>query len=1278
MNPSPCVPRLLCVLALALACLGNPAEAQSYRTRTYTEIDGLRSTSIHSIAQAQDGRLCVGTRSGIVMYDGSTWETQRFPGLVINQRLDVVHSEEGALLAVEHRSPHRVFQHDGLAWIPFALPLPRGLPESGLAEIAATGSGVGLRFLLSLENGPLVVWNGTHWTKLLDGAQTPVLSLAVTAGRFVLLTEHEIYLLNPEAALPELLRVDTPADQRFYLMAKVPGSERIQVLGKDWFGELNQGVLKRDPNALAFVHQGIQVPEIAIADERGGLYLGSALLAYYYTPTEGTILRGRREGFDPGSMICGFRDREGLIWSGGFRGLTKTYARDWFSYDARHGFGEDEVTVVLELSDGAMLFGHPGSISILDTDMQTRRVTNSANQERILGAVEAEDGQILLAASEAGLLSYSRDSGQVTRLPFSDPADRNPCRFVARDSQGRLMAISRNRVLRQVDGVWTQVPAHPNIWKSNARQLLETRSGALLVTTGKQGVLEAGVPEPRQWSSLDNPQGNDVVCVSQRADGRVWAGTMDGLYQLEGSDRLVPLDLPGLQVKRPVFFITDDSQGSTWFGLDNGVIRWDGSSAHHITARDGLVGAETNRAAGFCDKQGRMWIGTDRGATVHDPRESLAVQSPPTLELVALTAEGAEEELACSPAMEHELTQDRNALVYFLRTISFVDEDRVRHQTWLEGYEDSWSEFGVLASPHLIYSHLPPGRYRLHARAMNINGTSSQRVSSPWITIIPPLWGRTWFLVGASLAVLALMISTIGFAAKHRFTRQLEATVSARTQDLALEKNRLEATLAHICDGVVMLATDGKIVLWNKAAEEITGWSADESIGMGIQERFGVPDVGPRRSNGLATITNKHGKSRVLETSTAPISGHPESLSRVIAFRDITERQKNTARARHLDSLGKLAGGIAHDFNNLLTVVIGNLALFERMTGPDAKGRHRIESINAAVNQARSLTQQLITFSEGGEPLRTPGAIEPLLRETAKLVPVSPSIVCHLEFEPDLYTVEMDAGQMIQVFQNLVLNATQAMNGKGHIILRARNNDVPSASGQKPQVLIEIEDDGPGIGKGVLHRVFEPYFSTKADGTGLGLAMAHSIVTRHGGSLRVESEVGRGTLFRVFLPGIEPKALPLLPPAKTAPHKSESLTVLVMDDEEAVREVMQSLLESLGHRCVVTADGLAAVEQFRGALAAKAPFDLVILDLTVPGGIGGKRAIGELLMLDPDVRAIAMSGYANEPILARHTEYGFRGRLSKPYRMDELNQVIRDAMAPIRPVQIISEIDFAP
>jgi PAS domain S-box-containing protein len=521
-----------------------------------------------------------------------------------------------------------------------------------------------------------------------------------------------------------------------------------------------------------------------------------------------------------------------------------------------------------------------------------------------------------------------------------------------------------------------------------------------------------------------------------------------------------------------------------------------------------------------------------------------------------------------------------------------------------------------------------------------------------------------------------------------------DVTRQRRAEGALLEREAQYRLLAeNVIDVIWTMDLKGKFTFASPSCESLSGYKDKEIVGMKLDQLL-TPDSMDLSKKTLAELLSTENLARqeyppfilpqlelqfkdgsrsvyieVKGSFLKDSQGQPTGLLGVT--RDITERkqlEEQFLQAQKMEAVGTLAGGIAHDFNNILTAILGNigLAVLDAKTNPQVQDR--LAQAEAACLRAQGLSQQLLTFAKGGAPVKKLFSVAELLTQSTAFTCVGSPVRCETTFPENLWSIEADPGQIGQVFQNLTINAIQAMPTGGTIKVWAENltlgteSDLPLSAGR--YIKISVRDQGMGIPTEHLPRIFEPYFTTKQKGSGLGLASAYAIIKKHHGHIAAESKSGVGTTFDIYLPAVEQQATP-------QPQEDRELLVgkgkiLVMDDEEMVREVLGRMLAHLGYEAKFAGDAGETIEMFVQAQESGDIFAVVILDLTIPGGMGGQETMARLLEIDPQVKAIVSSGYSDDPIMADFSKYSFSGVIAKPYRISELSSVLNKVTSKVK------------
>ncbi len=514
-----------------------------------------------------------------------------------------------------------------------------------------------------------------------------------------------------------------------------------------------------------------------------------------------------------------------------------------------------------------------------------------------------------------------------------------------------------------------------------------------------------------------------------------------------------------------------------------------------------------------------------------------------------------------------------------------------------------------------------------------------------------------------------------------------DITERKRSEDaLVFEKERLAVTLRSIGDGLITTDMRGNITTMNQVAETMTGWTQEEARGKPIETVFvisaeepGRPCVNPVEkviTSGQVqslcqntVLTSRDGKTYAIADSSAPITDkNNEMIGVVLVFRDITENRKLMEAAQNadkLESLGLLAGGIAHDFNNLLGGIFGFIEL-AKLKSADPQVTDHLDRALDTIERARALTRQLLTFAKGGDPVKKHQFLKSFIEETATFLLSGTSVSWRFDIQEDLLPGFFDENQIRQVLENIIVNACQAMPDGGALEISAKNTiarNRATASPAKNHIKISIKDNGPGIPRDILPHIFDPYFTTEPKAHGIGLTTCFSIIKRHDGFMDVESEPGKGSKFHIYLPATETKIedADVQAHPDAGPHTAGR--ILVMDDEEVVRNIISEMLSAIGFTVTCTASGAEAMHFFLEETRAGTPFAGLIVDLTVPGGMGGIDIINEIRGHDPDVPVFVISGYSGDPVLAKPWEYGFTASLKKPFQLRELKDMLEAHIA---------------
>ncbi|MCL6591676.1 MAG: response regulator [Firmicutes bacterium] len=481
-------------------------------------------------------------------------------------------------------------------------------------------------------------------------------------------------------------------------------------------------------------------------------------------------------------------------------------------------------------------------------------------------------------------------------------------------------------------------------------------------------------------------------------------------------------------------------------------------------------------------------------------------------------------------------------------------------------------------------------------------------------------------------------------------------------------------------DAVFVLDDHYRVVDLNLAGEKLLGLTIQEVAGKFVKNYLPLEldtDTKEPKPGQTELMIEKGGQGYYFHVQITPLfKKRPHPFGHLVVIRDLTEKKRiellqrkiedEILKNQKLESLGLLAGGIAHDFNNALAVILSNVQVIKLSLTKGKDVTKYLDATEATILKAAALTKQLMAFTKGGMPVRKITALPKLIQDTVDFALLGSNVKAEYFFGEGIWPGNIDEAQFSQVINNLTLNAIQAMPGGGTIKIYLENlvltkpTYLPVPEGK--YLKITIEDQGVGIPPENLSRIFDPYFTTKATGSGLGLTTSFTIIKRHDGYLTVDSTPGVGTAFKIYLPAFAEAAVAAEPELSKPVPGPGSAKILLMDNEEEVRKVTAEILAHLGYTVKLAADGSEAIAMYEEAKRKKEPFQAVILDLTIPGGVGAKEILVELAKIDPKVKAIVSSGYTNSAVMAEYTKYGFRGMLTKPYKIEDLSAVLRNVL----------------
>jgi PAS domain S-box-containing protein len=1297
-----------------------PCYSQSYQVHHYSVADGLPNANVYDITQDHWGKMWFATRGGISCYDGVSWrnftEADGIPAVSFSKISIDRKGRTWALPDPVRMGKLSVYFYDGSpgnTWhqIPEAkFNIAKSDRITSFQLLEQKGEDQPLVLIGTARSG-LFLWQQGKWKRLTTKnglLSSTVNGMAQWQGKCYLATDKGISVLNNDGTIDNRLNrlLDFPSKEINGICVehkdKYPGSQlkdsRLWILGNHWLGYF---YLNESDYKIVIFRTGISF-EIErdtynlLPDYRGGLYIGNLYDIYYFNYKTRTWESLQViNGLISEAAYSMFIDFEKNIWIACGRGLSKISSRMFSNFQMIHGLLEEEVTAVLEIEPGKFVLGHNRGLTFWNgKQFQEMPFRGKDGAElpfsRVLDIKADSKQNIWLTAERVGLARIDKQKeikwyGKTNGIPdnimitsvWIDQSDN----VWAGTSRGILfMAANENKFVPIAAGKFP-IPAVRKIYAAGNKLYLGSTFNGLY----------AYEINTNQWKNYRVPgekDANNVFALNHDHRARLLIGTLSGLYTLDpGQETLKKFKENNFEIHDPVYFIVRGPRHWLWFGTNNGVVRWNGIRERKYSLPEGLVGHETNRAAGIVDSKGRVWIGTNRGISVYNEQydDYMNWNPPPKLRLLYVEVKKGKIPLhPLSPPVQ--LNYKNNTMVFYFRGVSFVDETAIRFKHKLEGFDQDWLDEHYPFKQMIRYSNLPPGQYRFHLKVRNSLGVWSKPVRSPKLVILGPFYKQWWFSLLVSLGVLIIFYGIFRFFLEKRHAALLEKQVEERTNQLQALEKQYRSLFEESKDMVFITNHEGKLVEINPAGIELLGFRSKEEIfGLGtvLNLYYNPEDRAAFRekieSQGYVkdyeiTFKHKNGQPIVGQMTATLVRDKQGNINGYRGIiRDMTQQKELEQRliqAQKMEAIGTLAGGIAHDFNNILAVIIGHAELMHEELSEASPMRKRAEQIVTSSERGAELVRQILAFSRQSKRKRSPIKLNTIIQESLRLLrSILPSTI---EIRQDIPSMSArilaDPTQIHQIMMNLGTNASHAMREKGGILEVSLEEVVLDEKTVKKYhdiipgsyLKLTVSDTGHGMSPEVTKRIFEPYFTTKktGEGTGMGLAVIHGIVKSYGGDISVRSKPEEKTSFDVFFPSFNESRKEERKTRLTQEIPRGTERILLVDDEIALADVGTQVLERLGYQVVGKSNAREALESFR---QEPQRFDLVISDLTMPH-LTGFQLAEKIKQIKPDTPIILCSGFTSTATKKQIKDSGVSDFITKPINKNELARLVRKVL----------------
>jgi len=1294
----------LAAMWLALTSLAGNVQAwggdSEYLTESWRDHEGIPESSVTALAQSPDGYLWVGTADGLLRFNGVNFSRAReFSGM---ERLHGVISfmetdrtgrlwvcGEGRLAGYEAGNWQR-FDGTNLS--------VRSVAQSPTEVLIGGGEGQ----LYTIVD---------HTVKNL----TPPEGVANSSGVFCITDagDGQIWLANRgyigRRTAKGWLPFGAPTSAAKGLLAAPAQNGGLWIYTP---GEL----LRYQTNGTrqSFRAPFLDWPREMIEDRSGTIWIATIKSGLYHFRPGGEVSAiNVSNGLYHNAIRCLIEDREGNIWAGGsLNGLNRFKPQQFFTLGRAEGLPNNSVQAIAETAIGEIMVGtHGGGIArIQQGQVLAEPSANKEIGQFVWSLLQDRKGRLWIGTFNDGLFILEKGIRRSFPIPTVLGTTINQ---LMEDGRGRIW-VGGSAGLGVIEGESMTTCFTNSILAGQAVTAMaeDAQSGKIWVGTHMAGVFQVAATNFAQVTALPGWTGKRITSLTMDEQGYFWIGVFEqGLACLREGKTTFIGPPQGLYADT-VGSIVDDGRGWFWLGTTRGILRVahtelqrvaQGSSRPAVfnvfNVSDGLASdacAEGYQPTALRDHTNHLWFSTDRGVVTVDPaRLRLNTNPPPVvIERATFTDRAGTNHVFLNPREVLVVPAGSSELEFDFAALSLTAPEKVTFRYWLEGADNGWINQG---HRHELHFREPArGRYVLHVTAANNDGIWNESGTKLAFTVQPFLWQTLWFRLLALATVAGGGGGAVWRITRRQYQRRIDQLQRERglEQERAQERERAEAELQrreehfrslieHASDSITVINPEGIITYQSNSGERILGYPAAAIIGRNLFDLVHPEDLPKSRAiltqaatqlgepvTAIARLRHLNGTWRTIETVGTCIQTAAGEKQGILNARDITDNlqlEEQLRQAQKMEAVGQLAGGVAHDFNNILSSLLMQTELVG-MSGPlPEEAQEGLQQIAADTRRAADLTRQLLLFSRRQVMQLRRLDLNEVVMNMARMLQriIREDVRLQLHLHPGPLMTQADTGMLEQVLMNLAVNARDAMPKGGQLLLettemvidaKAARSNPDAAPGR--YVGLSVTDTGSGIPPEIMPRIFEPFFTTKepGQGTGLGLATVFGIVKQHQGWIKLENRPGQGVTFRVFLPASSaPAAEPGPTEAKPKPSGGTE-TILLVEDDLAVRKPTRQILERHGYTVLEAADGAAALLLWQAHRSAVA---LLLTDLVMPGELGGQELGRRLRTEQPNLKVIYASGYSSDIAGQDFQLQPGEAYVQKPFATDLLLETIR-------------------